>query len=209
MSSENRKTKEIKSRIQAIEKYMLQPNVCLECQKIILINDGDKIYQIKMKRFCNKSCAASYNNKRTKIKPSKTVNCKKCGELIFLKRENGCGAFIKVTYCDNCLYLKKTTIERMTKKEMFDRSAKYYIGRNAIRKNATVKYHKKNMPKICKICGYSTHIEVCHIKSVSDFPDEALISEINSLDNLVALCPNHHWEFDNNIIKIDGSGEEN
>lgn len=23
-------------------------------------------------------------------------------------------------------------------------------------------------------------------------------SEINSLENLIALCKNHHWEFDNN-----------
>jgi len=203
MSSAGGKATAIILRQQAIKNYMLNPNVCLECKNKILVHDGEKVSQVKKKKFCNRNCAASYNNKRTKIKPSKTVNCKKCGELIFLKRENGCGAFIKVTYCDNCLYLKKTTIERMTKKEMFDRSAKYYIGRNAIRKNATVKYHKNNMPKICKICGYSKHIEVCHIKSVSDFPDSALISEINDIDNLVALCPTHHWEFDNNIIKID------
>jgi len=30
---------------------------------------------------------------------------------------------------------------------------------------------------------------------VADFPDDALILEINDIKNLVALCPTHHWEF--------------
>ena len=32
---------------------------------------------------------------------------------------------------------------------------------------------------------------------MSSFNSDALISEINSIDNLIALCPTHHWEFDN------------
>jgi hypothetical protein len=31
---------------------------------------------------------------------------------------------------------------------------------------------------------------------VKDFPPEAKLTEINAIDNLVALCPTHHWEFD-------------
>jgi hypothetical protein len=37
---------------------------------------------------------------------------------------------------------------------------------------------------------------------VADFPDEALISEINNLKNLVALCPTHHWELGNNALDL-------
>ena len=44
----------------------------------------------------------------------------------------------------------------------------------------------------CIICGYNKHIEVAHIKAVSEFDDSALISEINALNNLIPLCPNHH-----------------
>lgn len=54
----------------------------------------------------------------------------------------------------------------------------------------------------CKICGYSKHVEVCHIKPISKFDGECKISEINSENNIVILCPNHHWEFDNNLIKF-------
>lgn len=34
------------------------------------------------------------------------------------------------------------------------------------------------------------------------FDDEALVKEINDIENLVPLCPNHHWEFDNKILKL-------
>jgi len=37
---------------------------------------------------------------------------------------------------------------------------------------------------------------------VSDFPDAALIAEINDIANLVALCPNHHWEFDHGVLTL-------
>lgn len=44
----------------------------------------------------------------------------------------------------------------------------------------------------CAICGYDKHVEIAHIKPVSDFADSCTIAEINSIDNLIALCPNHH-----------------
>ena len=57
-------------------------------------------------------------------------------------------------------------------------------------------------PMGCFVCGYTHHVQVCHKKAVSDFDDKALVKEINDIDNLVALCPNHHWEFDNKILKL-------
>jgi hypothetical protein len=49
----------------------------------------------------------------------------------------------------------------------------------------------------CEKCGYDKHVEACHIKPISSFPDDTPIDLINSPDNLLALCPNCHWEFDN------------
>lgn len=43
-------------------------------------------------------------------------------------------------------------------------------------------------------------VEICHINGVAGFPDTATIDEINSPSNLIALCPNCHWEFDNGLI---------
>ena len=69
-------------------------------------------------------------------------------------------------------------------------------------KNMHVLYINSNKPKQCIVCNYDKHYEVAHIKSVSDFDDGSLISEINNQDNLIALCPNHHWEYDNTDFDI-------
>lgn len=41
-------------------------------------------------------------------------------------------------------------------------------------------YRKSGKGFECAICGYDKHVEIAHIKAVSDFDDSALISEINS-----------------------------
>jgi 5-methylcytosine-specific restriction endonuclease McrA len=65
-----------------------------------------------------------------------------------------------------------------------------------IRINARKVLAESNIKKSCKVCGYSVHVEVCHIKSISSFTETDTISQVNSLENLVYLCPNHHWEYD-------------
>lgn len=54
-----------------------------------------------------------------------------------------------------------------------------------------------NRPYKCFKCGYDKHIEICHIKPVSQFSLESTIKEVNDTNNLILLCPNCHWEFDN------------
>lgn len=49
---------------------------------------------------------------------------------------------------------------------------------------------------------YDKHIEIAHIKAVADFDDGTLVSEINDINNLIALCPNHHWEYDNRLLEL-------
>jgi len=63
--------------------------------------------------------------------------------------------------------------------------------------------HLKNNPAECRICGYTKHVDVAHIRSVRTFPEGAQVSEINHPDNLVALCPNHHWEYDHGLLTLD------
>ena len=85
----------------------------------------------------------------------------------------------------------------MTKGELFSNRKNWQSARTAIRKLAAVAFKNSNKSKKCIICGYDKHIEIAHIKGVSEFSNEDLISRINDIDNLIALCPNHHWEFDN------------
>ena len=52
------------------------------------------------------------------------------------------------------------------------------------------------------MCGYDKHVECCHIKAVSDFPDTALLGEVNAPGNLVLLCRNCHWELDHGLLVL-------
>lgn len=139
--------------------------------------------------FCNNSCAAQFSNKIA-IKRPRTKKCKKCKKAILSK----------LTYCDVCYKVKhyisdKTLAEAVSRKKYND--ANRY---SSIRGNARNVYAANNLPRQCKCCGYKKHIEICHKKDISSFPPETLISEINSIENLVALCRNHHWELDHNEL---------
>lgn len=90
-----------------------------------------------------------------------------------------------------------------TKGELYFDRANWQSARSAIQKYARIVYMNSDKPKKCAICGYDKHFEVVHIKSVSSFSDDTLISEINDIENLVALCPNHHWEYDNTNFDIN------
>ena len=54
--------------------------------------------------------------------------------------------------------------------------------------------------KPCEICGYNKHINLCHIKDIASFSDDATLGEVNSPDNIRVMCKNHHWEFDNDML---------
>ena len=36
-----------------------------------------------------------------------------------------------------------------------------------------------------------------------DFDDNNTIAEINDISNLIGLCPNHHWEYDNGLLDLN------
>lgn len=58
------------------------------------------------------------------------------------------------------------------------------------------------VPKVCKACGYNKYVELCHIKGIATFNKNTKLSVVNHLDNLVYLCPTHHWELDNGQLKV-------
>lgn len=89
-----------------------------------------------------------------------------------------------------------------TKGELLSDRKNYQSYRSTVRKWAEKIYKENNSECKCVICGYDKHIEIAHIKAVSDFDDDATIAEINNINNLIGLCPNHHWEFDNGLLDI-------
>lgn len=185
----------------AVEKYYQNPNICLHCNKVIEIGDK-RICDTKVKKFCNKICFARHNNFKRKI----AFTCKHCGAELSTKRK----------FCNSCLKKIKQSINKnnhlsfvskLTKGELIKRRKNYQCFRSAIQRMARNIYRDSDNPKSCSICGYDKTYEVCHHKSVAQFSLDSKISEINDINNLIALCPNHHWEYDHNKLVLMPTGQ--
>lgn len=135
-------------------------------------------------KFCSRSCAAKHNNKTPKRK-KKLKKCKNCTSI----------AEYGSLFCSVCKRKPYRTLADVLYKKHHKASAFALVRNNA-------RACMKNKPQICRHCGYDKHVEVCHIKPIASFEPNALLSEINSYDNLILLCPNCHWEFDKGLFKI-------
>lgn len=166
---------------------------CFVCKKIIHRTPKQIADSKSGNVFCSSKCAAKHNN-QLRIK-SKDKVCKLCSITKVIQR---------YTYCSLCKEFKinkilDTTIADI--KELYKNKSSLAVHAK-LRGYAKTIYEGSNKPKHCIICGYSKHYEVCHIKPVASFPDTAMIRDIHGIDNLVALCPNHHWEFDKGLISL-------
>jgi hypothetical protein len=210
-------TENQRRRKEAIERYYLNPNICLHCGRVIKIKEKEKAAIVREKKFCDRSCAAQYNNRKfpKKTAPSEAT-CERCGKQVTLKRQKTGGYYFR-KYCDACLKtvrveqstarvwhnLEPIPFEEQTKADVRIRNhnTRLWWG-NRINSHARKEYAKSGKPYICQ-CGYTLHVEVCHVKDIKEFPDTALVKEINHIDNLVTLCRNCHWEFDHGHISLN------
>lgn len=187
----------ISQRKEAIERYMKSPNLCEFCGSPILVRNHERVPEVRKKKYCSHSCAAKHNNLAQKGRsvPRANPTCKVCHKP-FRGRATG-------KICEACR--KLGGVGSVSKGVMFQKRTNWQSARSSIQKHAKAVYRESGKPKVCLICGYSTYVEIAHIKAVSSFGDEIRILEINHSDNLIALCPNHHWEFDHGLLPINGS----
>lgn len=141
-------------------------------------------------KFCSRSCAATYTNKLFPKRKTLKV-CKTCGKSLRLKARN--------TFCS--IECRTTPTMSKTLEEVT------YITGNRASAYAYVRQHARTIAKQlkfnqCKNCGYNKHIEVCHIKPINSFSKDTILYEINNVSNIIPLCPNCHWEFDNGLLKL-------
>lgn len=214
-------------REKALRNYYSEPNYCRYCGKIILTEAGKKVGVTKAKQFCDHTCAATFNNnERIDIKtgPISIVNA--CSDDDFIKAYSNSKnykdlgksigySFINTNIRDKlkcrikelCLEEydteNKLVVSSVTKGELINKRSNWQSWRSEIQKNARSVYKKSNKPNYCVVCGYDKTYEVAHVKAVSDFDDDTLVSEINDINNLIALCPNHHWEFDHGQLDVN------
>jgi len=96
------------------------------------------------------------------------------------------------------IWIKNKEVKDMTLKEAIYENHHKSSAFSLVRTRARAIAKKLGFTE-CLKCGYNKHIEVAHIKPISSFSDDILISEINSKQNIMPLCPNCHWEYDHNL----------
>ncbi len=148
-------------------------------------------------KYCSKSCSAIHTNKlfpkRVTIK-----KCVVCNEKVLSYRHSRCFIHQKEYLETRYDYIKELTLEHYWNK-------KSLINLHPSSKNAQIRLlarsHFKYLTKLpCYNCGYNKHVELCHIKPISKFLPTDKIKDVNSLSNLIQLCRNCHWEFDNKLL---------
>lgn len=170
------------------ERYIANPNKCLTCNKPILPQPGQRLFNVRQKKFCNSSCAASFNNR---LFPKKRLARKIC--ITCLQGFSPHNHRIKTCTACRPARSRPRRLGDLTRKEV----SRVILGRHVLR--AMV-----NRPKVCAICGYDKFVDVCHIKPVASFPTQAKLREINAPENLVYMCPNHHREYDRGLLNLNG-----
>ena len=136
--------------------------------------------------FCSSKCANNFD----RIKPDRLSKmdhpCKYCGGKTAYRR----------TTCDSCKYKGRVNLSDTLQDLVY---TQHGTASAFARVRSRARVVIKDELKVCERCGYDKHIEVCHVRPVSDFPMTTLVTEINSRENLKILCPNCHWELDNGL----------
>jgi len=133
-------------------------------------------------KFCSRSCSAKVNNHKIPKRIARVRICLRCP----------CQVPIGRTLCDDCL--ASTALKDMTLSEAI--YTKHHPSSAFALVRSRARQVVKDWDKVCTHCGYSKHVEVCHIKAISEHSLDTNISVINEPSNLILLCPNCHWEFD-------------
>lgn len=176
----------------ATQKYYNNPNYCKNCGKLIHITTSPS--EARKRKFCGHSCAASFNNKGIKRHGKNSSICPKCGNKKVLTSKT----------CHRC------KIDSIYEEAMLTPINKLWAGNNLhtqYKNNNVRRWAKKlldywEVEKKCIVCEYDLHVEACHIKPITDFPDNTPMGIVNAKYNLIYLCRNCHWEFDNGYLKL-------
>lgn len=144
-------------------------------------------------RFCSRSCAAAVNNRGKQRNRRRERPCPRCGTVQALPNRKYCGECWRAISAENTA----RNLHSIHAAASYQRSA-------TIRRHARKVYAESGRPQACAICGYDRHVEVCHVKPINRWPRDTPIAVINDLANLVALCPNHHWELDHQLVSVQG-----
>lgn len=168
---------------------MVKEKECLNCGKSFNAKD----YRQK---FCGMSCAATFNNKGINRNPkSDNKICHVCGGNKHKDAKT----------CRRCYNKQKCLLQDKTL-GYFISNQKYLTSKcGEIRKHAKQVLENSNTEKVCVVCKnheWDEILEIHHIKGILEYEHDTLIKDINNLNNLVWLCPNHHAMIHKKLISL-------
>jgi hypothetical protein len=192
-----------KSKLIAVEKlqqriiaYNLNAKKCAQCS-------SDLEYHQRHQKFCNASCAATFNNFRRGARKSVTA------ENLILDSKDSSGVYVVW----ECLHCKKQK-----------RSARYRIGKycsNRCQVDYTFKQAIENWgtkaPRTAAIKRYLTELYgyKCAVCGISEYNGKPIVLELehkdgnssnNDKENLCLICPNCHSQTPTYKAKNRGNG---
>ena len=143
--------------------------------------------------FCSQSCAATVNNQ--KYPKRKATNlCAFCGKYLSGQARSG------VKKCRDCYVTQN--VRKFGEKKLSEFQSTYARHRyQGVRNHAHKVAKLWNLEKKCTICGYDKHVQLCHKKGIGRFSRNTRLAIVNNPDNLIYLCPNHHWELDAGLLQ--------
>ena len=147
-------------------------------------------------KFCSKTCAAQVTNREYPKKKCKKI-CNKCDKPVKSYRHTLCDLHHKEYIETRFDYIKELTLNDYWSKKSLTNLPK--SSKNAHIRGLARTQHKNLTTLPCAKCGYDKHVELCHIKPLKEFDETSTIAEVNCRTNIIQLCPNCHWEFDNGL----------
>lgn len=140
-------------------------------------------------RFCSETCSRKAQLRRiSDWRKARKKPCPECGKLIYPEAST-CRSCCKA-WSRGDLTLGEAIYQTHHKSSAF--ALVRSRARAVIRRLGWVS---------CWVCGYNKHVDAAHLRDISAFSHDTRISVINDPQNLAALCRNHHWEFDHDLLK--------
>lgn len=154
--------------------------------------------------FCSRSCSATFNNVGKCKNNPKVRTCKRCNTSFYRSANHKstmlCASCFKI-YKNKTNYYKSCSLGQYRIMPSIKNKHPSWI--HAHVRNFARSWNKSLTKLPCQKCGYSIHVELCHIIPISSWSDEATLGMINHPDNIISLCRNHHWELDNGYLKLN------
>lgn len=155
------------------------------------------------KKYCSRSCSTQLNNIGTQRNKRKERLCYKCQKKFTgteSKRAHYCALCAQIINDDYAQRILSMTLGFFKEKAI---ASGIHPSWRFSEVRGFNRLWNAHMTKSCQVCGYDKHVELAHIKPLSEFDDNSLLIEINCEENVRGLCPNHHWELDHDLLKPD------